>query len=310
MNAIEVAGLHKRYGSTVAVDDISFSIAEGEVFGILGPNGAGKSTTVECVSGVREPDRGSISILGLDPHEDRDQLRERVGVQLQQCRLPALLRVAEAMDLWASFYRKPRDWRVLMTEMGLDAQRDTAYGHLSGGQQQRLSIALALVGDPDVVFLDELTTGLDPQARRNTWDLVRQVRDRGATVVLVTHMMDEAERLCDRIALIDNGRVVSTDTPEQLVAGVSGEQRLRFRTETPVDATLLADLPQVIKVVDADHPDSETLVIGTGNLFQAVSVRLAQHDIVATDMRVDKATLEDAYIALTGHSLTKDGQDQ
>jgi ABC-2 type transport system ATP-binding protein len=218
MPVIEVSHIHKSYRDQVAVDDVSFSVEAGEIFGIVGPNGAGKTTTVECVEGVRHPDRGTVRVLGLDPRADRAELRQRLGVQLQQSQLPDRLRVGEALELYASFYRRPADWRALMDELGLTAKRDTPFGKLSGGQQQRLSIALALVGNPEVAILDELTTGLDPQARRDTWDLIRSIRDRGVTVVLVTHFMDEAERLCDRLAVIARGRVLTIDTPTALVA--------------------------------------------------------------------------------------------
>ena len=218
MPVIEVSHIHKSYRDHVAVEDISFSVEPGEIFGIVGPNGAGKTTTVECVEGVRNPDRGTVRVLGLDPRTDRAELRQRLGVQLQQGQLPDRLRVAEALELYASFYRRPADWRALADDLGLTPKLRTPFGKLSGGQQQRLSIALALVGSPDVAVLDELTTGLDPQARRDTWDLIRAIRDRGVTVLLVTHFMDEAERLCDRLAVIAQGRVLTVDTPSSLVA--------------------------------------------------------------------------------------------
>ena len=218
---IEVQHLHKRYGDTMAVDDVSFTVEEGEIFGILGPNGAGKTTTVECIEGLRTPDGGAISVLGLDPQRDRAELTQRLGVQLQDSQLPDRLRVAEALELYGSFYRTPADWRALMDVLGLADKRDTRFGKLSGGQKQRLSIALALVGSPQVAVLDELTTGLDPQARRDTWALIEGIRDRGVTIVLVTHFMEEAERLCDRVALIDAGRVVALDTPAGLAERVS-----------------------------------------------------------------------------------------
>jgi ABC-2 type transport system ATP-binding protein len=219
MPVIEVSHIHKSYRDHVAVEDISFSVEPGEIFGIVGPNGAGKTTTVECVEGVRNPDRGTVRVLGLDPRTDRAELRQRLGVQLQQGQLPDRLRVAEALELYASFYRRPADWRALADDLGLSPKLRTPFGKLSGGQQQRLSIALALVGGPEVAVLDELTTGLDPQARRDTWDLIRAIRDRGVTVLLVTHFMDEAERLCDRLAVIAQGRVLTVDTPSSLVAG-------------------------------------------------------------------------------------------
>jgi ABC-2 type transport system ATP-binding protein len=218
MPVIEVSHIHKSYRDQVAVLDVSFSVEAGEIFGIVGPNGAGKTTTVECVEGVRNPDRGTVRVLGLDPRADRTELRQRLGVQLQRSQLPDRLRVGEALELYASFYRRPADWRALMDELGLTAKRSSPFAKLSGGQQQRLSIALALVGNPEVAVLDELTTGLDPQARRDTWDLIRAIRDRGVTVVLVTHFMDEAERLCDRLAVLAQGRVLTIDAPAALVS--------------------------------------------------------------------------------------------
>lgn len=221
MAIIEVTNLHKRYRDHIAVHDMSFTVERGEIFGILGLNGAGKTTTVECVEGIRKPDGGTLRVLGLDPQRDRAELRRRVGAQLQEGHLPARMRVWEALDLYASFYDRPADWRGLLTDLGLAEKRNTAYGKLSGGQRQRLSIALALVGNPEVAVLDELTAGLDPHARREAWQLIRAVRDRGVTILLVTHFMDEAERLCDRIAVLDAGRVAAIDTPAGLVARIS-----------------------------------------------------------------------------------------
>ena len=218
MSVIDVKNLHKRYGDLVAVNDVSFSVEAGEIFGIVGPNGAGKTTTVEMVEGLRAPDRGSVRVLGLDPQTERAEVRRRLGIQLQESQLPDRMKVWEALDLYSSFYPDPADWRALMAEMGLADKRNTVYSKLSGGQKQRLSIALALVGNPEVAVLDELTTGLDPQARRDTWALMRGVRDRGVAVVLVTHFMDEAERLCDRLAVIRGGELVALDTPAALIA--------------------------------------------------------------------------------------------
>jgi ABC-2 type transport system ATP-binding protein len=219
MSVIEVRNLHKRYADQVAVADVSFSVDSGEIFGIVGPNGAGKTTTVECVEGLRIPDSGTVRVLGLDPRRDRAAVRQKLGIQLQESQLPDRIKVWEALDLYSSFYPHPADWRALLDELGLTPKRSTVFAKLSGGQKQRLSIALALVGNPEVAILDELTTGLDPQARRDTWELIRQVRDRGVTVVLVTHFMDEAERLCDRLAVVVAGRVVAVDSPENLIAG-------------------------------------------------------------------------------------------
>jgi ABC-2 type transport system ATP-binding protein len=296
MAIIEVTNLHKRYGDTVAVDEVSFTVEAGEIFGILGPNGAGKTTTVECVSGLRTPDRGQVTVLGLDPRRDRRELREKVGVQLQEHRLPDKQTVAEAMTLYRSFYREPADGHRLLDLLGLTDKHNTQYRKLSGGQQQRLSVALALAGRPTVAILDELTTGLDPQARRDTWDLVEQVRDSGVTIILVTHFMDEAERLCDRLALIDAGRVVALDTPAGLVASATAEQRVRFRPSAALDERLLTDLPEVTGV---QRHGQQILVTGTGNLLHAVISVLARQQIIAQDLRVERASLDDAFVTLT-----------
>jgi ABC-2 type transport system ATP-binding protein len=294
---IEVQNLHKTYADTVAVDDISFAVQEGEIFGILGPNGAGKTTTVECIEGLRRPDGGRIRVLGLDPQRDRAELTQRLGVQLQDSQLPGRLRVAEALDLYSSFYRTPADWRGLMDVLGLGDKRNTRFGKLSGGQKQRLSIALALLGSPQVAVLDELTTGLDPQARRDTWDLIEGVRDRGVTIVLVSHFMEEAERLCDRVALIDKGRVVVVDTPAALAEKVDAEQRIQFHPSVPFDDSLLAGLPEVTSII---RRGDVVVVTGSGNALNAVISVLARNQIVAEQLRVEQAHLEDAFLALTG----------
>jgi ABC-2 type transport system ATP-binding protein len=297
MNVIEVSNLSKRYGDRPAVDDVSFSVEEGEIFGILGPNGAGKTTTVESIAGIRTPDAGTITVLGLDPCRDRSRLRSLVGVQLQESELPDRLTVREALDLFASFYEGPADSRELIDSLGLEDKRDTAYRNLSGGQKQRLSIALALVGKPRVAILDELSTGLDPQVRRETWQLIESIRDRGATVLLVTHLMEEAERLADRVAVFDHGRLIAIDSPAGIVSMVDPEQRLRFRPSAPVQDELLTDLSEVRHV---ERSGPFLVVTGTGNLIGAVVSVLARHQIVANDLRIEQTNLDDAYLALTG----------
>jgi ABC-2 type transport system ATP-binding protein len=296
MAILEVANLHKQYGDTVAVDDVSFTVERGEIFGILGPNGAGKTTTVECVSGLRTPERGSITVIGLDPWRDRTELRQQVGVQLQASKLPDKQTVAEAMELYRSFYRRPADSDHLLKLLGLTGKRKTRYRDLSGGQKQRLSIALALVGSPTIAILDELTTGLDPQARRDTWELIEQVRDTGVTIVLVTHFMDEAERLCDRLAVIAEGRMVALDTPAGLVAAAAAEHRVRFRPSIRLEDRLLTGLPEVTRL---QRNGSQVVVTGTGNLLHAVTSVLARHQIVAQDLRVEQPSLDDAFVTLT-----------
>jgi ABC-2 type transport system ATP-binding protein len=297
MNVIEVNHLTKRYGDRAAVDGVSFSVEEGEIFGILGPNGAGKTTTVETIAGLRSPDGGTISVLGLDPRQDRERLRSLVGVQLQESELPERMTVGEALELFASSYEEPVDPRTLIADLGLGDKRDTAYRNLSGGQKQRLSIALALVGRPRIAILDELSTGLDPQARRETWQLIESMRDRGVTVLLVTHLMEEAERLADRVAVFAEGRLIALDTPAGIVSMADPEQRLRFRPSVPIDDELFTDLPEVRSV---ERAGPIVVVTGTGNLIQAVTSVLARHQIVANDLRIEQGTLDDAYLALTG----------
>jgi ABC-2 type transport system ATP-binding protein len=297
MPVIEVDQLHKRYGAKVAVEEVSFTVDTGEIFGIVGPNGAGKTTTVECIEGLRRPDRGRIRVLGLNPHRDRDQLRQRLGVQLQEAELPDKLTVAEAVDLYRSFYRHPADHTALLEVLGLAGQRKTRYRKLSGGQKQRLSIALALIGRPEVAVLDELTTGLDPHARRDTWALIQNIRDQGVTIVLVTHFMDEAERLCDRLALIHAGRVAALDSPAGLTGRLNTEQRLRFRPSAPLADHMLTALPEVTHLTRSTE---EVMVTGTTNVLGAVTAALARDNIVAEQLRVERTSLEDAFVALTG----------
>jgi len=300
MPVIEVTNLRKRYRDHVVVHDVSFTVEHGEIFGILGPNGAGKTTTVECIEGLRTPDGGSIKVLGLDPRRDRDELRQRVGVQLQQSELPEKITVWEALELYSSFYRTPASGEHLMDLLGLTDKRNTRFEKLSGGQKQRLSIALALIGRPRIAVLDELTTGLDPRARRDTWALIEDIRAQGVTILLVTHFMEEAERLCDRVAVVDSGRVVAIDSPAALTTRVANEQRLRFRPSRTLDDRLLTRLPEVTRVTR--HGD-QVLVTGTGNVLAAVTAVLAREGVVAERLRVDQANLEDAFVALTGPAL-------
>src|SRR5947207_2686230 len=250
---IHVSSIRKVYGRMVAVDDVSFDVSEGEVFGLIGPNGAGKTTTMECVEGVRRPDAGQISILGLDPFRDVYQVQNRIGVQLQQAQLQKRIKVWEALDLWAALYPKPLDGDRLLEQLGLAEKRNAWFMTLSGGQKQRLFIALALINDPEVVFLDELTTGLDPQARRAIWDLVRGIRDRGKTVFLTTHLMEEAERLCDRVAIIEHGRIVDIDRPARLVDRHCPERTVVLASSDASAEDRLRAIPQVETVVRHDR---------------------------------------------------------
>ncbi len=300
MAVIEVEHLRKAYGQLVAVDDVSLSVEAGEIFGVIGPNGAGKTTTVECVAGLRAPDSGRVSVLGLDPQRELAELRERLGVQLQESALPAKLRVGEVLDLYSSFYRTPADVAELVAALGLGPKLGSYFGKLSGGQKQRLFIALALIGRPEVAVLDELTTGLDPQARRETWRFIESIRDRGVTVVLVTHFMDEAERLCDRVALIDRGQVVATGTPSELAERAGGGTRVRFRTSGAIEDAVLRALPSVTVL---ERQGSQVVAAGTGDLVAEVVRACEAAGVRAEEMRVESASLEDAFIALTGHAI-------
>ncbi|MBE1532967.1 ABC transporter ATP-binding protein [Actinomadura algeriensis] len=294
---IEVDSLTKRYGDVVAADGITFTVEPGEIFGILGPNGAGKTTTVECIAGLRRPDAGRIRVLNLDPVRDRTRLRRTVGVQLQNSVLPDALKVGEAMTLYRSFYSEGADPARLLADLNLTNLRNSPYSALSGGEAQRLSIALALIGKPRIAILDELTTGLDPQARRDTWELITQIRDTGVTILLVSHFMEEAQRLCDRVAIIDRGRLAALDTPDGLIARVDAPQRVHLKTRTPVDPALFENNQQ-IEGIRTNH--TETVITGTGNLLHTVTVTLLEHNIAATETRHETATLEDAFLALTG----------
>jgi ABC-2 type transport system ATP-binding protein len=293
---VSVQDLRVRYGATVAVDGISLTIRRGEIFGILGPNGAGKTTTVECIGGLRTPDEGTISVLGLDARRDRDELRERVGIQLQSSELPDKLAVGEALELFAAFYDDPADPDELMTLLGLTDKRDTRFAKLSGGQKQRLSIALALIGRPQVAILDELTTGLDPQARRETWKLIESVRDSGVTVLLVTHFMEEAERLCDRIALLHRGRIHAIDTPAGLASGVQASQQVSFVPSAPLQDEALRSLHGV---GDVSRQGERVTVTGTGDLVAILMTELARRQVVPMQTRVHQSSLDDAFVAMT-----------
>jgi ABC-2 type transport system ATP-binding protein len=294
--AVEIAHLRKTYGPLVAVEDVSFSVTEGEIFGILGPNGAGKTTTVECAVGLRSPDAGTIRLMGLDPHTDPDQIHEIVGVQLQASAQPDKLRVGEILDMYRSFYTDPADVSELIEVLGLAGKQHDYYRSLSGGQRQRLSVALALIGRPKIAVLDEMTTGLDPRARRDAWDLIENVRDRGVTILLVTHFMEEAERLCDRVALIDSGRVIALDSPAGLTAQTRGSKTVRFLPSAPFDDRLLTQLPEVTGV---RHQGGHVIVTGDGELVNVVIIALASAGVTARDVELDSSNLEDAFVKLT-----------
>ncbi len=293
---ISISALRKTYRSKVAVDDVTLDVAEGEVLGILGPNGAGKTTIVECVAGLRVPDGGTVRVAGLDPRTDRGELTRLLGVQLQESRLQPKLTVREALTLWSALYDNPLPWRDLVERLGLDGQVHTRFRDLSGGQQQRLSIALALVGRPRAVILDELTTGLDPRARRDVWQIVRDLRADGVTVLLVTHAMEEAEQLCDRIAIVDAGRLRALDSPEALIAGATSATVTSFTVDDPIDLESLRGLASVSSV----RTDAGRIVV-EGRDGAAVDVldRLRRHDVTPSGLRVVDSTLDTAYLQLT-----------
>ncbi|GAA2243457.1 hypothetical protein GCM10010413_52860 [Promicromonospora sukumoe] len=318
---VEVSHLSKSYpgargaGAKVAVADVSLTVAHGEIFGVLGPNGAGKTTTVECIAGLRTADGGDIRVLGKNPRTDPLAVRQHVGVQLQEAALHDNITVDEAMRVFASFYPDPASVPELLDLLDLTAHGRQRFGKLSGGQKQRLSIALALVGKPQVAILDELTTGLDPAARRATWDLVERVRDSGVTILLVTHFMDEAERLCDRLAVIDKGRVVTEGTPASLIEGLDGSRGVRLRFADPVARQRAADLLTLLSRQDDDITAVRTTadeieVTGTRRALFAVVQALAPAELVPDDVRTVTRTLEDVFVQVTGRQYQADENEE
>jgi len=301
-SVIQVSGVRKTYGAMVAVDEVSFEVNDGEIFGLIGPNGAGKTTTMECIEGLRRPDRGTISVLGLDPFRDVYKLQDRIGVQLQQAQLQKRIKVWEAVDLWASLYKKKAvEGKVLLEQLGLTDKRDAWFMNLSGGQKQRLFIALALINDPEVVFLDELTTGLDPQSRRAIWELVRGIRERGKTVFLRTHLMEEAERLCDRVAIIEHGRIIDIDTPVRLVDRHCPERSVVLATDDPGAEERFRAIPRVETVT---RVELRYTIRGRGDDLVTEVIRcLSENRIRVTDFRTILPNLEDVFLKLTGHSI-------
>ncbi len=303
--AITVSHLKKLYGQTKAVDDVTFAVEEGEIFGLLGPNGAGKTTIVECLTALRRPDGGSVEVLGFNPQLDKEKLHPLVGVQLQSSNLQDKLKVSEIIDLYHSFYYKPANPKELVQGLGLHDKLNSYYKSLSGGQKQRLSVALALIGRPKVAILDEMTTGLDPQARLSVWELLEKIRSQGTTIVLVTHFMDEAERLCDHVALLDKGRIIAQDTPHGLAEKVTGGKHVKFVPSKDFPDKLLTELPEVKTLV---HQGKHIEVSGSGELVNALILTLDKAGIEAKDVTMAVATLEDAFIKLTGRQLHESDQ--
>jgi ABC-2 type transport system ATP-binding protein len=301
---VQVEGLRKVYGATVAVDEISFEVREGEIFGMVGPNGAGKTTTIECLEGLRKPDRGLVRVLGVDPQREGQTLCLRTGMQLQQSNLPDRMKVWEALDLYASFYPKAADWKGLLAQLGLEEKRNAPFSKLSGGQKQRLFIALALLPDPQLVFLDELTTGLDPQARHAIWDLVRDVRGKGKTVLLTTHFMEEAERLCDRVAILDHGRIVALDTPAALIRGLGAEERVVFNLDGPLPAGFEKALSGEVRLeVQGEQVTAHGKIGRKVSLVSEVVSLLTAQGVPFRDLRTEQPSLEDVFLSLTGRAM-------
>ncbi len=294
-SAVVIRHLEKRYGSTVALNDLSLEIQAGEIFGIIGPNGSGKTTTVECVQGLRQADGGEISVFGIDPRTNRSRLRTVIGSQLQESALPERIRVWEALDLFAAISPNPVDWRELVNDWGLKEKWNAAFGDLSGGQRQRLLVALALVNRPRIVFLDEMTTGLDPASRRVAWDLVEEIRRRGSTVVLITHFMDEAEHLCDRLAVVDRGQIIASGTPAELVDAYGGQAAVLFSTESQ-EIDWLNEVPGVDRI---ERQGIRVTAHGGGPLLALTAAALVGHGIVPLDLRLAPRSLEDAFLNLT-----------
>src|SRR6185436_19257442 len=298
---VHVSGLTKRYGKMTAVSEVGLEVLDGEIFGLIGPNGAGKTTTMECIEGLRVPDAGRVSVLGLDPVRDVTAVQRRIGIQLQEAQLQKRIKVREALALWSSVYGTRDDGTRLLEQLGLAGKADAWFMTLSGGQKQRLFIALALIHDPELVFLDELTTGLDPQARRAIWDLVRGIRDRGKTVLLTTHLMEEAERLCDRVAIVERGRVIDIGTPAALVRRHCPQQTVVLETTDGSAAERFEAIPGVESVT---WQGSQYTIRGRGgDLVTHVIQCLAEHRIQVTSFKTELPNLEDVFLTLTGHSI-------
>lgn len=298
---VQVRDIVKQYPGVRAVDEISFTVRKGEIFGMLGPNGAGKTTTIECIEGLRQPDGGHIRVLGLDPQRDGYQLRERIGIQFQSAALPDRIKVWEALDLFASFYQRSVDWQPLLAQMGLAEKRDAYLAKLSGGQKQRIFIALALVNDPDLIFLDELTTGLDPQSRRAMWDLVLGIREQGKTVFLTTHFMEEAERLCDRVAIIDHGKIVALDSPSNLITSLGADNRVVFEVGQTLDCEILSKISDISRV---EQIGERVVAYGQKNgLVGEIVNALEAGDIQFENLRTERPNLEDVFLSLTGKEM-------
>jgi ABC-2 type transport system ATP-binding protein len=302
MNAILVENLGKSYGQNRAVDDISFHVERGEIFGMLGPNGAGKTTTTEILEGLRDPDSGRAEVLGLDIRKQAGDVKEKMGVALQSTTLYPNLTAWELLDLFGSFFQKSVAPDPLLERLGLQDKRNARVQTLSGGQQHRLAVALALINDPEIVFLDEPTTGLDPQARRSLWDVISEMKKAGKTVFLTTHYMEEAERLCDRIAIMDHGKILALDTPHGLVASQFPERAIQFGAPEGMAAEQFADLPGVIRAVS----EESDIVLYSETVQRTLAALLERAEAGGTplgDIHLRRATLEDVFLKLTGRRI-------
>ena len=300
--ALRVRTLRKAYKDIVAVDGIDLEVHAGECFGLLGPNGAGKTTTIEICEGLTEPDSGEVELLGLHWNVDSEALRQRLGIQLQETQLSEKLTVLETLQLFRSFFRQGPGAEEAIQKVQLEEKRDARVGNLSSGQKQRLALACALVGDPDLLFLDEPTTGLDPQARRQLWDLIEEFKLAGRTILLTTHYMEEAERLCDRVAIMDHGKVISQGTPRELIASIGVEHVVEFSTGTTLDLAGIGGIPGVRDV----RSENGGVLMQVTELHQAVPALLAELDrqgVPLTELRTHSATLEDVFVHLTGRHL-------
>jgi ABC-2 type transport system ATP-binding protein len=303
MPAIEVQQLLKTYGEVRAVDGISFFVDEGEVFGFLGPNGAGKTTTAEILEGYRRPDQGEVTVLGLDPFADGHELRERVGILLQSTSLYPDLSVAELVGLFSGYYRDALEPDTLMSAMGLDEKRSARYGELSGGQRQRLALILAFINDPQLLFLDEPTAGLDPQSRQAVWEWMTEARRNSRTVFLTTHHIEEAEQFCDRVAIVDHGKIIALDTPRRLMAELDKGQKIAFLADGPLDLAKLSAIPGVWAATNG-RSGEYTLHVEDSQLALKKLLEMASEEgFYPRDLRVEGATLEDVFISLTGRRI-------
>lgn len=307
MGAVQVNGLVKRYGQVVAVKGVGFEVAEGEVFGLLGPNGAGKTTTVECMEGLRIPDDGTIRIFGHDPFGEPNAVKELMGVQLQATALPPKIRVREALELFGSFYRRRRPASELLRWAGLDELANRLYDTLSGGQKQRLALALALVNDPKLVILDEPTAGLDAHARRGLHELILRLKGEGKTVLLTTHYIEEAERLCDRVAILDRGELIALGKPQNLIAQSGEASRVEIVTNRPLAADMLRQLPAVTSTVGETSGDGQSITrLWTTDLTRTLPalLELLRHQqTTLLYLSIARPTLEDVFVRLTGHGI-------